>query len=180
MLRKKHGQITFLHIFHHSFMPWTWWWGVFYAPGQLAIRKILEIMNLADSDVAASSWPVLVTVSPHNRQRCLLLIRKLCVRVNWSLLFICLKMINPSWLLGRTCLRRSLSLVKQVEWGLSTPWWTQPSTSSCTSTTACLLPDLDSKSFCGGKNTWLPFSWYELFLWTQPGGLQKAWPVPPF
>ncbi|KAJ3599005.1 hypothetical protein NHX12_032968 [Muraenolepis orangiensis] len=33
VLRKKDGQITFLHIFHHSFMPWTWWWGVVYAPG---------------------------------------------------------------------------------------------------------------------------------------------------
>ncbi|KAK2874463.1 hypothetical protein Q8A67_021616 [Cirrhinus molitorella] len=33
VLRKKHSQITFLHIFHHSFMPWTWWWGVSYAPG---------------------------------------------------------------------------------------------------------------------------------------------------
>ncbi|KAK7888910.1 hypothetical protein WMY93_024470 [Mugilogobius chulae] len=33
VLRKKQGQITFLHIFHHSFMPWTWWWGVGYAPG---------------------------------------------------------------------------------------------------------------------------------------------------
>ncbi|KAL2089947.1 hypothetical protein ACEWY4_014635 [Coilia grayii] len=33
VLRKKHGQITFLHIFHHSIMPWSWWWGVSYAPG---------------------------------------------------------------------------------------------------------------------------------------------------
>lgn len=33
VLRKKSGQITFLHIFHHSFMPWTWWWGVVQAPG---------------------------------------------------------------------------------------------------------------------------------------------------
>ncbi|KAF7659671.1 hypothetical protein LDENG_00294420 [Lucifuga dentata] len=33
VLRKKHGQITFLHIFHHSVMPWTWWWGVAFAPG---------------------------------------------------------------------------------------------------------------------------------------------------
>ncbi|CAB1314243.1 unnamed protein product [Coregonus sp. 'balchen'] len=33
VLRKKHGQITFLHVFHHSFMPWTWWWGVSLAPG---------------------------------------------------------------------------------------------------------------------------------------------------
>ncbi|XP_017333255.1 elongation of very long chain fatty acids protein 1b [Ictalurus punctatus] len=33
VLRKKHSQITFLHIFHHSFMPWTWWWGISFAPG---------------------------------------------------------------------------------------------------------------------------------------------------
>ncbi|KAG5275795.1 hypothetical protein AALO_G00124630 [Alosa alosa] len=33
VLRKKHGQITFLHIFHHSIMPWSWWWGVSHAPG---------------------------------------------------------------------------------------------------------------------------------------------------
>ena len=38
MLRKKDGQITFLHIFHHSFMPWTWWWGVAYAPGRMAVH----------------------------------------------------------------------------------------------------------------------------------------------
>ncbi|XP_072294512.1 elongation of very long chain fatty acids protein 1b [Eucyclogobius newberryi] len=33
VLRKKQAQITFLHIFHHSILPWTWWWGVSYAPG---------------------------------------------------------------------------------------------------------------------------------------------------
>ncbi|XP_006009446.1 very long chain fatty acid elongase 1 [Latimeria chalumnae] len=33
ILRKKNSQITFLHIFHHSIMPWTWWWGVSFAPG---------------------------------------------------------------------------------------------------------------------------------------------------
>lgn len=33
VLRKKRSQITFLHIFHHSVMPWTWWWGVSYVPG---------------------------------------------------------------------------------------------------------------------------------------------------
>ncbi|KAG7456678.1 hypothetical protein MATL_G00238460 [Megalops atlanticus] len=32
VLRKKHSQITFLHIFHHSFMPWTWWWGITLTP----------------------------------------------------------------------------------------------------------------------------------------------------
>ncbi|XP_041064052.1 elongation of very long chain fatty acids protein 1-like isoform X2 [Carcharodon carcharias] len=33
VLRKKNSQITFLHIFHHSIMPWTWWWGVKFGPG---------------------------------------------------------------------------------------------------------------------------------------------------
>ncbi|KAM4552724.1 elongation of very long chain fatty acids protein 1a [Odontesthes bonariensis] len=32
VLRKKQSQITFLHVFHHSFMPWTWWWGVSLTP----------------------------------------------------------------------------------------------------------------------------------------------------
>ncbi|XP_053294774.1 elongation of very long chain fatty acids protein 1a [Pleuronectes platessa] len=32
VLRKKQGQITFLHVFHHSFMPLTWWWGVTLTP----------------------------------------------------------------------------------------------------------------------------------------------------
>lgn len=32
VLRKKHSQITFLHVFHHSFMPFTWWWGMTIAP----------------------------------------------------------------------------------------------------------------------------------------------------
>ncbi|KAG8539595.1 hypothetical protein GDO81_020677 [Engystomops pustulosus] len=33
VLRKKNGQITFLHIFHHSVLPWSWWWGVKFGPG---------------------------------------------------------------------------------------------------------------------------------------------------
>ncbi|XP_051985371.1 elongation of very long chain fatty acids protein 1-like [Xyrauchen texanus] len=32
VLRKKHNQVTFLHIFHHSILPWTWWWGVTLTP----------------------------------------------------------------------------------------------------------------------------------------------------
>ncbi|KAM3604224.1 uncharacterized protein V6R79_008187 [Siganus canaliculatus] len=32
VLRKKQTQITFLHVFHHSFMPWTWWWGIILTP----------------------------------------------------------------------------------------------------------------------------------------------------
>ncbi|ETE60907.1 Elongation of very long chain fatty acids protein 7, partial [Ophiophagus hannah] len=35
VLRKKHAQVTFLHVFHHSIMPFTWWFGVKFAPGGL-------------------------------------------------------------------------------------------------------------------------------------------------
>uniref|UniRef100_A0A8C6V2S3 Elongation of very long chain fatty acids protein n=1 Tax=Neogobius melanostomus TaxID=47308 RepID=A0A8C6V2S3_9GOBI len=28
VLRKKYSQVTFLHVFHHSIMPFTWWFGV--------------------------------------------------------------------------------------------------------------------------------------------------------
>ncbi|XP_015268470.1 PREDICTED: elongation of very long chain fatty acids protein 7 [Gekko japonicus] len=35
VLRKKNGQVTFLHVFHHSIMPWTWWFGVKFAAGGL-------------------------------------------------------------------------------------------------------------------------------------------------
>ncbi|NWQ72260.1 ELOV7 protein, partial [Neopipo cinnamomea] len=33
VLRKKNNQVTFLHVFHHSIMPWTWWFGVKFAAG---------------------------------------------------------------------------------------------------------------------------------------------------
>ncbi|KAG7526332.1 elongation of very long chain fatty acids protein 1-like [Solea senegalensis] len=32
VLRKKQSQITFLHVFHHSVMPWSWWWGITLTP----------------------------------------------------------------------------------------------------------------------------------------------------
>ena len=48
----------------------------------------------------------------------------------------------------------------QVEWAPFMPWWTPSFTSSCTLTTACLLLDHASRSFSGGRSTWLPFSWY--------------------
>ncbi|NXU62659.1 ELOV7 protein, partial [Horornis vulcanius] len=35
VLRKKNNQVTFLHVFHHSIMPWTWWFGVKFAAGGL-------------------------------------------------------------------------------------------------------------------------------------------------
>ncbi|GAB5566895.1 elongation of very long chain fatty acids protein 7 [Prionailurus iriomotensis] len=31
VLRKKNSQVTFLHVFHHTIMPWTWWFGVKFA-----------------------------------------------------------------------------------------------------------------------------------------------------
>ncbi|XP_061623825.1 elongation of very long chain fatty acids protein 7a isoform X1 [Phyllopteryx taeniolatus] len=33
VLRKKNNQVTFLHVYHHSIMPFTWWFGVRFAPG---------------------------------------------------------------------------------------------------------------------------------------------------
>ncbi|XP_063051060.1 elongation of very long chain fatty acids protein 7a [Engraulis encrasicolus] len=35
VLRKKNNQISFLHVFHHSIMPFTWWFGVKFAGGGL-------------------------------------------------------------------------------------------------------------------------------------------------
>ncbi|XP_052469977.1 elongation of very long chain fatty acids protein 1-like [Carassius gibelio] len=32
VLRKKHSQVTFLHVIHHSILPWTWWWGITLTP----------------------------------------------------------------------------------------------------------------------------------------------------
>ncbi|KAI3384951.1 hypothetical protein SNEBB_005127 [Seison nebaliae] len=33
VLRKKNRQISFLHVFHHSIMPLSWWYGVKFVPG---------------------------------------------------------------------------------------------------------------------------------------------------
>ncbi|TRY88670.1 hypothetical protein DNTS_025689 [Danionella cerebrum] len=33
VLRKKHNQVTFLHVYHHSIMPFTWWFGVRFSAG---------------------------------------------------------------------------------------------------------------------------------------------------
>ncbi|XP_058492769.1 elongation of very long chain fatty acids protein 7a isoform X2 [Solea solea] len=33
VLRKKYSQVTFLHVYHHSIMPFTWWFGVRFAAG---------------------------------------------------------------------------------------------------------------------------------------------------
>ncbi|KAM9456181.1 very long chain fatty acid elongase 7-like [Clarias gariepinus] len=35
VLRKKNSQVTFLHVYHHSIMPFTWWFGVKFAAGGL-------------------------------------------------------------------------------------------------------------------------------------------------
>jgi elongation of very long chain fatty acids protein 7 len=32
-MRKKNSQVTFLHVFHHGIMPFTWWFGVKFVPG---------------------------------------------------------------------------------------------------------------------------------------------------
>jgi elongation of very long chain fatty acids protein 4 len=33
ILRKKFNQVSFLHVYHHSIMPFTWWFGVRFAGG---------------------------------------------------------------------------------------------------------------------------------------------------
>ncbi|XP_071750871.1 elongation of very long chain fatty acids protein 7a isoform X2 [Centroberyx gerrardi] len=35
VLRKRNSQVTFLHVYHHSIMPFTWWFGVRFAAGGL-------------------------------------------------------------------------------------------------------------------------------------------------
>jgi len=35
ILRKKNSQVTFLHVYHHSIMAFTWWFGVKFAAGGL-------------------------------------------------------------------------------------------------------------------------------------------------
>ncbi|CAB1416997.1 unnamed protein product [Pleuronectes platessa] len=35
VLRKRTKQVTFLHVYHHSIMPFTWWFGVRFAAGGL-------------------------------------------------------------------------------------------------------------------------------------------------
>ncbi|ESO07753.1 hypothetical protein HELRODRAFT_76239 [Helobdella robusta] len=33
VLRKKNNQVTFLHVFHHGIMPFSWWFGAKFVPG---------------------------------------------------------------------------------------------------------------------------------------------------
>lgn len=33
VMRKKYNQVSFLHVFHHSIMPISWWFGVKFVPG---------------------------------------------------------------------------------------------------------------------------------------------------
>ncbi|GFS01646.1 elongation of very long chain fatty acids protein [Elysia marginata] len=33
ILRKKNNQVSFLHVFHHGIMPFSWWFGVKLVPG---------------------------------------------------------------------------------------------------------------------------------------------------
>ncbi|XP_049603171.1 elongation of very long chain fatty acids protein 1a isoform X1 [Syngnathus scovelli] len=49
VLRKKQNQITFLHVFHHSVMPWSWWWGVMLTPGE---DRFAFAYSLADGNLS--------------------------------------------------------------------------------------------------------------------------------
>lgn len=41
MMRKKFNQASFLHVFHHGIMPFSWWFGVKFVGG-----KTVCIINL--------------------------------------------------------------------------------------------------------------------------------------
>ncbi|XP_054630049.1 elongation of very long chain fatty acids protein 7a isoform X1 [Dunckerocampus dactyliophorus] len=43
VLRKKNNQVTFLHVYHHSIMPFTWWFGVRFAPGTTICLLVLFV-----------------------------------------------------------------------------------------------------------------------------------------
>ena len=45
VLRKKNSQVTFLHVFHHTIMPWTWWFGVKFAAGSQGRLGLFIINN---------------------------------------------------------------------------------------------------------------------------------------
>lgn len=44
MLRKKNSQVTFLHLFHHSIMPFTWWFGVRFSAGRISCLNVQAIV----------------------------------------------------------------------------------------------------------------------------------------
>lgn len=45
VLRKKNSQVTFLHVFHHTIMPWTWWFGVKFAAGRKGRAGVMWSRN---------------------------------------------------------------------------------------------------------------------------------------
>ncbi|XP_061835419.1 elongation of very long chain fatty acids protein 1a isoform X1 [Nerophis lumbriciformis] len=58
VLRKKQNQITFLHVFHHSFMPWSWWWGVYLTPGRKRpIQTAQSVLNIMTTSHQSSLCP---------------------------------------------------------------------------------------------------------------------------
>ncbi|KAA8593018.1 hypothetical protein FQN60_018473, partial [Etheostoma spectabile] len=44
VLRKKNSQVTFLHLFHHSIMPFTWWFGVRFSAGRISSRLNIQFV----------------------------------------------------------------------------------------------------------------------------------------
>lgn len=52
--------MTFLHVFHHSVLPWSWWWGVKIAPGEWR-------WQLGEGQVLGSRATLLTLLSTHRR-----------------------------------------------------------------------------------------------------------------
>ena len=43
IMRKKFNQVSFLHVFHHGIMPFSWWFGVKFVPGIVVCLLFLEL-----------------------------------------------------------------------------------------------------------------------------------------
>uniref|UniRef100_A0AAY4C351 Elongation of very long chain fatty acids protein n=1 Tax=Denticeps clupeoides TaxID=299321 RepID=A0AAY4C351_9TELE len=39
---EKHSETWLLLLFHHSFMPWTWWWGITLTPGMGSFHAMVN------------------------------------------------------------------------------------------------------------------------------------------
>lgn len=53
VLRKKNSQVTFLHVYHHSIMPFTWWFGVRFSAGRnLLFLHLISVVQAKVYDLA--------------------------------------------------------------------------------------------------------------------------------
>lgn len=56
VLRKKNNQVTFLHVYHHSIMPFTWWFGVRFAAGTWLLLNNQPIFSIMYAYLSLFEW----------------------------------------------------------------------------------------------------------------------------